>query len=52
LRYAKYEYEKQFYEILKHKEEFDNYVSNLNDMDDLINDVESENEIDENLNNI
>ena len=52
LRYAKYEYGKQFYEILKHKEEFDNYVSNLKDMDGLINDVESENEIDENLNNI
>ncbi len=52
LKYAKYEYEKQFSEILKHKEEFDNCVSNLKTMDDLVNDVEAENEIDENLKRI
>ena len=52
LKYAKYEYEKQFSEILKHKEEFDNFVSNLKSMDDLVNDIEAENEIDDNLKNI
>ena len=52
LKCSKYEYEKQYFEILERKEEFDNLVLNLKDLDALIVDVETEKEIDENLDNI
>ena len=52
LKESQFELRKQYYEILKNKELFDNYVSVLKGTDDLLNDMESDNELELALENI
>lgn len=52
LNLSKYEYEKQYYEIMKNKELFDNYNNSTKDIDNLTDDIEAESKMDAYLDNI
>lgn len=52
LNHAKFEYERQYYEIIKNKELFDNHNNIIKDVDNLVNDIESESELDDSLDEI
>ena len=52
LNLSKYEYEKQYYEIMKNKELFDNYNNSTKDIDNLTDDIEAESKMDAYLDSI
>ena len=52
LNHAKYEYEKQYYEIIKNKELFDNHNNLIKDVDNLVNVIEAGSELDDSLDDI